>query len=79
MAGLATLVWTFLSVFGARPTEDSNTEQWVYYFYIPLFMAAASIVLLMKSLDAKPGPVGCLSTFIMALVLPYLFFYTGGM
>lgn len=65
---LAFFVLTFLSLVGARPGEDSNTEQWVYYLYVPLFMAAVSTLLLMKSLEAKAStPVGCLPPAFRAL------------
>lgn len=79
LAAVSLALWISLTVFGARPAENGTTEQWTYYLYLPMFMAAVSLLLLMASLrSSSSGPVGCLSAVMLALLLAYLFFYTGG-
>jgi len=79
LLAISLLLWTFLAAFGAHPPENGTIQQWIGSYFVPLFMAAISVGLLMAALQSKPkGPMGCLSATMVGLLLPYLFFYTGG-
>ena len=78
--GLSLLLWCCFAVI--RPQNLSNPEQVRYYFVIPLLMASISMVLVMLLLmEVVAARVGAqvLAVFVLLALLPYVFFYTGGM
>ena len=77
-AALALLAWASLAYLG-RDENVPGGEWRGYYFLFPLAMALAALLLLVVSLRIdKPGPVGCSALLLIILLVPYIFFYTGG-
>lgn len=78
---LCTLLWGCLAIHTSADTF-SSPEQRHYYFVVPVLMTCASVAVFllmflriptMRSLGLTLSVIG------LAALLPYLFFYTGGM
>jgi len=77
---LSLLLWGCFAIAG--PQNLSNAEQVRYYYVIPLIMTGISVVLLMlllMNILAVRVAAQVLAVVILLGLLPYLFFYTGGM
>lgn len=73
------LLWGWFALSGSAG-EFSSAVQTRYYLWLPLAMAGLALALLLLR-DAKYMNVAAqvLAALMLFSLLPYLFFYTGGM
>ena len=79
LPALALLLWGWFAI-GGIYDDFSSVAQARYYLWLPLGMAALSVMLiLLLRVEALKIPVQIVATLQLLALLPYLLFFTGGM
>jgi hypothetical protein len=76
---LCLLLWGCLTA--TSPKNPSNPEQYQYYFVVPLVMSGISLMLILLMavrFTAVRIAAQVLAVLVLLALLPYLFYFTGG-